>query len=410
MLAALQIYAALLILWCSALVPFGVSLCDTLSDFEYPIKLGGVYCVKSDLVSCTAASTTTCCIEMLTNSKEGPYEAVTSIELGIICALVPLLVLLIRACIVGSRRDPCFQTVLRILRCKWKKENASSQHSSIEADDTNILNELARTIHVDACTNIGCKRSELWDTYWGLLAALSIVGLASAILKVLVGRPRPNYYALRERAGDDATASWVSGHSSLSIAGILYMSLVLWRDVSQWPVTLARRRLMPVYVSAAYFTLICHCHVSSRHAMCKRIYVCVHKLVSDNSNALSAPSLTYCMCDTDYWHRTDDVLAGWAVGCFGAVYAFYMITLLPHKLAVIDAKQQQERLASSNNANTNNMNINNNSSEDTAAVPRRQAHEIQQPLQQQRQQPVAFSTSTNGSGGAHELTTAEKNI
>jgi hypothetical protein len=36
-----------------------------------------------------------------------------------------------------------------------------------------------------------------WDTYWGLLAALSIVGLASAILKVLVGRPRPNYYALR---------------------------------------------------------------------------------------------------------------------------------------------------------------------------------------------------------------------
>jgi hypothetical protein len=36
-----------------------------------------------------------------------------------------------------------------------------------------------------------------WDTYWGLLAALSIVGLACAILKVLVGRPRPNYYALR---------------------------------------------------------------------------------------------------------------------------------------------------------------------------------------------------------------------
>jgi hypothetical protein len=104
------------------------------------------------------------------------------------------------------------------------------------------------------------------------------------------------------------------------------------------------------------------------------------------------------------------VLAGWAVGCFGAVYAFYMITLLPHKLAVIDARQQQERLASSNNANTNNMNINNNSSEDTAAVPRRQAHEIQQPLQQQRHQPVAFNTSTNGSGGAHELTTAEKNI
>jgi hypothetical protein len=60
----------------------------------------------------------------------------------------------------------------------------------------------------------------------------------------------------RERAGDDATASWVSGHASLSIAGILYMSLVLWRDVSQWPVTLARRRLMPVYVSAAYFTLM----------------------------------------------------------------------------------------------------------------------------------------------------------
>jgi hypothetical protein len=55
---------------------------------------------------------------------------------------------------------------------------------------------------------------------------------------------------------DNATSSWVSGHAALSIAGILYMSLVLWHDVSQWPVTLARRRLMPLYVSAAYFTLM----------------------------------------------------------------------------------------------------------------------------------------------------------
>ena len=50
--------------------------------------------------------------------------------------------------VYDNRRDPCFQTVVRILRCKWKKENASSQHSSTEADDSSILDELARTIHV----------------------------------------------------------------------------------------------------------------------------------------------------------------------------------------------------------------------------------------------------------------------
>jgi hypothetical protein len=52
---------------------------STNSDFEYPIKLGGVECVKADLVTCTAASTTTCCKEMLSPSSNGPYEVIMQI-------------------------------------------------------------------------------------------------------------------------------------------------------------------------------------------------------------------------------------------------------------------------------------------------------------------------------------------
>jgi hypothetical protein len=62
--------------------------------------------------------------------------------------------------------------------------------------------------------------------------------------------------ATRADSTKDAIASFCSGHAALSMAGILFVSLVLWRDVSQWPVTLYKRKLMPVYVSAAYFTLM----------------------------------------------------------------------------------------------------------------------------------------------------------
>jgi hypothetical protein len=104
----------------------------------------------------------------------------------------------------------------------------------------------------------------------------------------------------------------------------------------------------------------------------------------------------------EYWHRFDDVLCGWIVGVCCAIYAMSMITLLPHKLAVMGAKQQLQRLADSNhNSSANGHSISNSISNSNSRAP----------LHQRLQQPKAFSNShSNGASNGHELTAAERNL
>jgi hypothetical protein len=101
-------------------------------------------------------------------------------------------------------------------------------------------------------------------------------------------------------------------------------------------------------------------------------------------------SLLLCFC-----LKMTEVLRGWIVGAFCAIYAMRMIKLLPHKLAVMGAKQQLQRLADSNHNSINtNSNINGNSNS-------------RAPLHQRPQQPKAFS---NGDSNGHALTAAERNL
>jgi hypothetical protein len=44
------------------------------SDFEYPIKLEGVNCLRSDFLTCGSESTTVCCKELLKPDSAGPQE------------------------------------------------------------------------------------------------------------------------------------------------------------------------------------------------------------------------------------------------------------------------------------------------------------------------------------------------
>jgi membrane-associated phospholipid phosphatase len=83
------------------------------------------------------------------------------------------------------------------------------------------------------------------DTLLGLAAAMSWCGLLTLYIKTLVGRPRPNYAALMQvvaqsptlagktsRLGGEPNRSYPSGHSSLSMAGMAYISCVFWSDAT----------------------------------------------------------------------------------------------------------------------------------------------------------------------------------
>jgi hypothetical protein len=130
---------------------------------------------------------------------------------------------------------------------------------------------------------------------------------------------------------------------------------------------------------------------SDMHSSCTVSYSSTERFDMCHASSL----LSSCCHMTEYWHRFDDVLCGWIVGVCCALYAMRMITLLPHKLAVMGAKQQLQRLADSNHSSINtNSNINGNSNS-------------RAPLHQRPQQPKAFS---NGDSNGHALTAAERNL
>ncbi|CAM9793575.1 unnamed protein product [Ascophyllum nodosum] len=84
------------------------------------------------------------------------------------------------------------------------------------------------------------------DAFLGLLLSLVLCVLVTGAIKVLVGRPRPNYFALQaliRYGGTDvysslegmSARSFPSGHSSESMAGTLYVTLICWADLSRYP-------------------------------------------------------------------------------------------------------------------------------------------------------------------------------
>eukprot|EP00611_Tribonema_gayanum_P000172 TRINITY_DN1011_c0_g2_i1.p1 TRINITY_DN1011_c0_g2~~TRINITY_DN1011_c0_g2_i1.p1 ORF type:complete len:374 (-),score=139.21 TRINITY_DN1011_c0_g2_i1:659-1780(-) len=273
------------------------------SDLSYPIFLGGEECFEDDMATCTDASTSVCCTELTNPNSGGPGEAVNTSELMMVSILFPVLALLLRACLVGSRSDFCLTKALSLCGRRGRPAAAADGANGDSKPDWHAL---------------VCFSS--WDAWIGLLASLAMASLMTELTKLLVGRPRPNYYALRyfgehsivdqgsiHDATRSANTSWVSGHSSLSLAGVLFLTLVLWRDVSVWLVRWGRphRAWLPLVTAMAYFTLI---------------WIPILTLLVGISRM------------RDYWHRPEDVLGGWIVGALCAVYAWRIVTLLPYAL------------------------------------------------------------------------------
>ncbi|CAM9310382.1 unnamed protein product, partial [Laminaria digitata] len=227
----------------------------------YPVLLGSEWCTASDLASCNPRSP--CCREL--EAGQLPGETVPKPMLLMIVFGIPLSFIAFRQLLT---------------KC-----------------------ELYRGV------------STLSELLLGLGLCLGLALTLTDGIKKGVGRPRPNYFALRaamEYSGGrlsslkgESIRSFPSGHSSMTMAGTLYVTLVCWAELSR---------------SAA-----------ARKGWLRSIYACV---------CFCPPLIAFWVGVTrvrDYWHfqarwrtlalNTISLYAGWwALGAASAAIAVRWVT------------------------------------------------------------------------------------
>jgi len=133
------------------------------------------------------------------------------------------------------------------------------------------------------------------DAFLGYLFSTTFAFLTTNLIKLSVAMPRPNHYSLvavgnyfdNINYSYEARKSFPSGHSSLSMATMLYTTCVLLHDI--------RTRSCP-FVHNARFLLITLAMIPVGIAF----FVAVTRIIN-------------------YWHATTDVLSGLCLGAFWAV-------------------------------------------------------------------------------------------
>ncbi|CAM9523922.1 unnamed protein product, partial [Pylaiella littoralis] len=218
----------------------------------FPVRLGDEWCTAGALSSCRVQPETGCCREMAAGAS--PFETVDTLLLWCVYFGVP----------------SSFIAVRQILIKLGLYRGAAS----------------------------------LADVFLGMLFCLSVSVTLTDGIKLMVGRPRPNYAALRALVdyGGSSMASYKgksirsfpSGHSSMSMAGTLYVTLVGWGDLSRFAADhKGWRRTLLAYLSI------------------------VPALISIGVGVSRI---------RDYWHFQDDVVAGWAIGVGSAALAVRWVT------------------------------------------------------------------------------------
>jgi hypothetical protein len=217
------------------------------ADLSYPIYLDSEPCTYSDLVACGAGTTagTTCCDALSDPSASGPESSVPTSELFLISFFLPAAILVLRVCLVGSRsreNSSC---------ASWYERRAG-------------LQRLVPWKHV-----VGFHS---FDALLGLLAETVLNGLVVEIIKISIGMPRVNYYALQYFAAESAASegkrdgwahssvtSFCSGHSSYSMGACVYLVLILWADFRGYKERMRGRHTAwtPILVSLVPLSLLC---------------------------------------------------------------------------------------------------------------------------------------------------------
>lgn len=230
---------------------------------SYPIKLGGVFCLPHTLEMCKISKTIDICCAFLDDHNIVPYQQVNQISLMCLSIVLPCLILLIRTL--------CWRHVNR------------------------------RILNSSKICNLYWFRS-FWDAVVGMLSSAVLQGLFCSYMKLLVGAPRPIYFALklwamrypddRENYRYSASQSFPSGHASLSMATLSFTALLLLNDA---------------------YSMLKDGGIAGKFIM--YLAVCI----------FSVSVWIGCTRITDYWHFPIDVCAGW---CLGAVFAYLSYVFL----------------------------------------------------------------------------------
>ena len=157
-------------------------------------------------------------------------------------------------------------------------------------------------------------RAEFQNVLLAFLLAILLDLLTTDSIKKLTGRPRPNFIALAGYVGGQVTGStadvreayqsFVSGHASLSFAGLLFLSQFLFQHLSP---------LSPLHIAHSLTVDKVGVHQLSR---------------INNLPSLFIPAIPVALAlwisltrIIDYWHFCEDVVGGILVGSF---YAYTM--------------------------------------------------------------------------------------
>jgi len=236
-------------------IPSGTTIANN-SAFSYPVLLGGEWCDPFTLYQCSNGKGPfdPCCVSLQNDAM--PYETVSNTALGVISTIIPMSLILIRWALLS----------------RWLKH-----------DDVRLV-----------------------DALFGYAFSVIVTMITTEIIKTSIGYPRPNHFAMvlvgsnTKHVGlaDEAYKSFPSGHASLSMASLLFVTLLFLHDVR-------RKTSSPSHAtflvrSILLLVAFIPCFIA--------IFIAMTRL-------------------RDYWHSPVDVVMGMLLGGVWAVFSFLGITL-----------------------------------------------------------------------------------
>ncbi|CAN0045038.1 unnamed protein product [Discosporangium mesarthrocarpum] len=199
-------------------------------DLNYPVYLGGERCTAAALLECRETDTSICCMELFDPNGSGPEESVTVLQIFAYACVIPFFLLVVRGILLG-------RVCTKLAEVKYKKGRLPGRPAKGPYPGPYYNPQNGHRHRRSWHKRVGFYSA---DTILGLLMSVANAYMWTEIVKVLVGRPRPNYQTLhvysslaasRKDFTADSILSFPSSHSSVAMSGLAYLAYVLWADI-----------------------------------------------------------------------------------------------------------------------------------------------------------------------------------